>query len=152
PAFTQTYAQWQTNGIGAANQFTGHVGQSFYVMPLEAMRVLITAASSSLRFETDNRETASQLDGVTMNATYGFGGTNLAQAAADLCGSQANTNCFLRAPGFSSFDVHHDNNGGQCGTGMYPYGNVGYWYDSCYSTNVFATGGQFGGPTWYSQY
>lgn len=152
PAFTQTFADWQTKGIGAAVDYGGPKSQSFYVMPLEPLRVLIGATASSLRFQSDNAATLAQLDGLTMNGDYGFGGTNLAATAATMCTTQATSNCFLRAPGFSSAEVHHDNNGGQCGTGIFAYQNVGYWYDSCYSTNVFATGGQYGGPTWYSGY
>jgi hypothetical protein len=146
-AFTQNYSAWQTSGVGTATAYTGPTSPTFYVMPLEPMRVLITQTAASLRFQSDGYVTTSQLDGLTMNATYGFGGTNIAQVESDMCTTQATTNCFLRAPGFSSFDVKHDNYVSTCAT---MYQNVGYWYDDCYSTNVFATGGALGGPMWYS--
>jgi len=106
-------------------------------MPLETMRVLVSSTASSLRFQSDNFATTSQVNGLTMNATYAFAGTNIAQAALDMCSSTyAASNCFLHGASFSSFDVDQDNYTGDCGTS---YGNVGYWYDDCYSTNVFRT-------------
>ena len=152
PAFAQSYAAWQTSGIGTVSGYTGPTSATFYVMPLAPMQTLISATASSLRFQSDDDLALATLTGLTMNASYGFGGSNTASVASTMCGSQATTNCFLLAPGFSSYDVSHAAASYCAGyIGMY-YGNVGYWYDACYSTNVFATGGTYGGPTYYSDF
>jgi hypothetical protein len=151
-AFVQNFAAWQTSGIGSASGYTGPMSSTFYVMPLAQMQTLISATASSLRFQSDKNLALATLTGLTMNASYGFGGTNTASVASTMCGSQATSNCFLLAPGFSSYDVDHSA-GNLCGTyvSMY-YANVGYWYDDCYSTNVFATGGTYGGPMYYASF
>jgi hypothetical protein len=149
-AFAQDYAAWQTSGIGLASAFTSPTDSTFYVMPLAQMQTLISATASSLRFQSDNNIALATLTGLTMNANYGFGGSNVASVASAMCGGQATTNCFLLAPGFSSYDVSHVGAAYCTGNITTYYANVGYWYDDCYSTNVFATGGTYGGPTYYS--
>ena len=144
-AFTQSYAQWQSGGIGTSNNYTSISDSSFFVMPLEAWRQL-SMSSSNLRFQSDNNQSIATITGFTMNPNYGLQGNNIPAAEVAMCGSgNANANCFLRAPGFSSYDTHHDNYNGNC-----IYNNVGWWYDDCYSYNAFrtdecGTGGHYAG-------
>src|SRR5262249_37306728 len=95
-AFAQNYASWQSSGVGSVSGYTGPTSATFYVMPLAQMQKLISATASSLRFQSDNNLALATLTGLTMNATFGFGGTNTAAVETIMCGST--TNCFLNAP------------------------------------------------------
>ena len=49
--------------------------------------------------------------------------------------------------GLTTFDVDHDENGGNCAT---YYNNNPWWYGSCWSGNYFAGGGYADRPYWHS--
>lgn len=131
PQQTQSFAEYESIGVGTASGYVGISTQSIYFMPLSVFSDLSEGAAS-LRFANELNPAVSTLTGFSMASDYDLEGSNQETVRNEMCGGQAS--CFIDA-GFSTYD--QDNaSAGSCHTS---YNNVGWWYDDCFTYNATYT-------------
>ncbi len=137
-AHRQNFAGFENNGIGAAKDFKSTTTKMHYFMPLKWWRAMNSGAKE-LRFEGENNKNAGTLENYKMNSKYGLDGSNETWIRNNFC--NGSTNCFVLAPGFSTYDRDNDSYSSHCAKS---YGNSGWWYAHCFHYNPHYQAGNKG--------